>query len=234
MATAPAPEIAMYGPDRVEPSGFNVPWQKFMMWIFLCSDGMGFIGLLSAYAMLRFGAEMWPMLEWFQQGTPIYESLAALLAKDPNYQLLPADVFGFWGIQLTALNTFVLICSSVTMVKAYSACLDGDQKKLSRFLLMTIAGGVFFLGMQAYEWTHLIMDQGLNVGGNPLGATFYALTGFHGAHVLSGVIYLTFIWNGARKGRYGPKNAVAIENVGLFWHFVDLVWIVVFTVVYLF
>jgi len=119
--------------------------------------------------------------------------------------------------------------TATALAKAITGCRSINGKL---FLGLTMLGGIIFLGVQAYEWTHLI-THGLNVSGNPMGATFYALTGFHGAHVFSGVVYLFFIWLGTLKGKYGPDNAVKIEIVGLFWHFVDLVWIIVFTVVYL-
>lgn len=230
--TGATDDFATHDGERVQGSPFNVPWQKLMMWIFLCSDGMGFIGLLAAYAMLRAAAPAWPIVDWFDPDGHVYHSLHDWLAANPGGTITPYEVFGNSGIFLTALNTFILICSSVTMVKAYSACLDGDQAGLKKYLAMTIGGGVIFLGFQAYEWTHLITG-GMNVSGNPLGATFYALTGFHGAHVFSGVVYLTFMWIGAARGKYGPNNSTPIEVVGLFWHFVDLVWIVVFTVIYL-
>jgi heme/copper-type cytochrome/quinol oxidase subunit 3 len=142
-------------------------------------------------------------------------------------------------IPLTALNTFVLICSSLTMVKAFSAAGRGDGPGLQKWLLATIAGGATFLGIQAYEWTHLITHGSAGVGGpltlkQPIGATFYILTGFHGFHVLSGVIYLTVIRFAARDGRYlGPDKSGPVEITGLYWHFVDLIWILVFTFVYL-
>ena len=136
------------------------------------------------------------------------------------------------GVPLTALNTFILICSSVTMVKAVSAIQKGDVVGLKRFLALTMLGGATFLGIQAYEWTHLI-HEGLSVGGSLFGATFFVLTGFHGCHVLSGVIYLGCILSAAARGRYTVHNWNSVEIVGLYWHFVDLIWILVFTFVYL-
>ncbi|MHC4392040.1 MAG: cytochrome c oxidase subunit 3 [Planctomycetota bacterium] len=231
-ATADGTEIAMHGPDRVEPSPFPLPWQKLMMWIFLLSDGMGFVGLLGAYAFVRYLAPEWPMLEWFEGGH-MHETLSTWLASNPGQSLTAFEVFGNLGIYMTSATTFILICSSVTMVKAFAACQEGDQKGLRKYLLFTIIGGALFLGGQVFEWTHLI-HEGFTPAHNPMAATFFALTGFHGAHVLSGVIYLIIIWLKSADGRYGSDNSVPVENVGLFWHFVDLVWIVVFTVIYLF
>ena len=143
-------------------------WGKLMMWVFLCSDAMSFAGLLATYGAVRLGSIDWPN---------------------------PATIL---DVPLTAVNTFILICSSVTMVKALSAIRHGNRKGLLLWLAGTILGGSTFLGIQAYEWTHLI-HEGLTVQGNPFGistlfgATFFILTGFHGCHVLSGVIYLLCI-----------------------------------------
>jgi len=183
-------------------------WGKLGMWIFLAGDAMSFGGLLAGYGALRAGATDWPN---------------------------PLEVL---GINLTAFMTFLLICSSVTMVKALSAIRRGNQQGLRNFLLLTILGGVTFLGLQAYEWTHLITEQQVTFTSNPYGSylfgtTFYAITGFHGAHVTGGVIYLSLVLLNGMRGRYSAENYSTVENAGLYWHFVDLVWILVFTFVYL-
>jgi cytochrome c oxidase subunit 3 len=193
---------AMEHPVGVEPAESPLTpesWGKLGMWIFLAGDAMSFGGLLAGYAALRLGDPAWP---------------------DPDTIL---------GINLTALMTFVLICSSVSMVKALSAIRHGDHAGLKKWLLATILGGTFFLGCQAYEWTHLI-DHGLSLS-TLFGATFFILTGFHGAHVTSGVIYLSVIL--ALSGRFDEDSNTPVELVGLYWHFVDLVWILIFTFVYL-
>jgi heme/copper-type cytochrome/quinol oxidase subunit 3 len=182
-------------------------WGKLGMWIFLAGDAMSFGALLAGYGALRYGSGDWPV---------------------------PSQVL---GIQLTALMTFLLICSSVTMVKALAAIQHGDQAGLRRFLVLTILGGVTFLGMQAYEWTHLI-HSGMTLTGNPHGAslfstTFFCATGFHGCHVFGGVVYLTCILFAALRGRYSATNFNSVEIAALYWRFVDLVWILVFTFVYL-
>jgi cytochrome c oxidase subunit III len=183
-------------------------WGKLMMWLFLCSDAMSFAGLLAAYGAVRIFSTDWPV---------------------------PAHVL---DVPLTALNTFILICSSVSMVWALSAIKRGSRRGLITWLLMTMLGGSIFLGIQAYEWTHLI-HEGMTISSNPwgvntlFGATFFILTGFHGCHVLSGVIYLFCIFVRAAQGAYTAENNSAVEIVGLYWHFVDLIWILVFTFVYL-
>ena len=182
-------------------------WGKLGMWIFLAGDAMSFGALLAAYGALRYLSPNWPM---------------------PSTQL---------GIGLTSLMTFLLICSSVSMVKALAAVQDDDMKSFRMFLGLTILGGIAFLSMQAYEWTHLI-HRGLHLTANPWGAsqfgtTFFILTGFHGCHVFSGVVYLSCVLAKGVRGGYAPTNFNGVENVGLYWHFVDLVWILVFTFVYL-
>ena len=182
-------------------------WGKLGMWIFLAGDAMSFGGLLAAYGALRYGSPDWP---------------------------LPSHVL---GIALTGFMTLLLICSSVTMVKGLAALQDGDRKGLCRFLALTILGGAAFLGMQAFEWTHLI-ERGLGLTANPWGAsqfgtTFFILTGFHGCHVFAGVVYLSAVLTKALRGGYSPTDYNGVEMAGLYWHFVDLVWILVFTFVYL-
>lgn len=179
---------------------------KIAMWIFLVTDAMSFSGFLLAYAVLR-STMNWPH---------------------------PAD---YLGINLSGFATFILICSSVSMVLSIDACKHKDRKGMLNWLLATIAGGVVFLGIQAYEYTHLI-HQGLTIsqfahGNNLFGSTFYIITGFHGLHVLTGVIYLICEYFQARGGRYDNGDYNRLEILGLFWHFVDLVWILVFTFIYL-
>ncbi|HEX9636228.1 MAG TPA: heme-copper oxidase subunit III [Acidobacteriota bacterium] len=178
-------------------------WGKLGMWIFLAGDAMSFGGLIAAYAALRIGTPTWPV---------------------------PATIL---GIQLTALMTFLLICSSVTMVKALSAIRHGHRAGLTKFLSLTILGGLLFLGMQAYEWHHLIVEQGMAIQNNLFDATFFILTGFHGCHVTGGVLYLSVVLSKGLAGKYSASNYNGVELVGLYWHFVDLVWILIFTFVYL-
>ena len=182
-------------------------WGKLGMWVFLAGDAMSFGGLLAGYGALRASSPDWP---------------------NPLHTL---------GISLTAFMTFLLICSSVTMVKALSAAKHGEQVKFRLFLLLTIIGGTIFLTMQAHEWHHLT-SEGMTMSVNPwgsslFGTTFFVLTGFHGCHVFGGVVYLTCILFSGLKGRYTADNYNPVEIVGLYWHFVDLVWILVFTFVYL-
>lgn len=181
---------------------------KIGMWVFLATDGLTFSGFLLAYGILRARNPAWP---------------------DPDH---------FLGIALSAIATFILICSSVTMVMAQAAGEEKKRKEMLLFLGLTILGGMAFLGIQAYEYTHLAHSQGMNLweftkGVPQFASTFFVVTGFHGFHVLSGVIYLMVIFGRALAGKYDDGNVNEVEIAGLFWHFVDLVWILVFTFIYM-
>ena len=130
--------------------------------------------------------------------------------------------------------TFILIVSSVTMVLSLSGIAHGDRARFKKFMGLTILGGLVFLGCQAYEWTHLITERlpevGVSFTTHLFAATFFVLTGFHGMHVTGGVIYNICVLIACLRGRYGAKH---VEIAGLYWHFVDLVWILIFTFVYL-
>ncbi|MGD8329457.1 MAG: cytochrome c oxidase subunit 3 [Acidobacteriota bacterium] len=183
---------------------FDAGWQKVMMWMFIVTDGLLFAAFLAAYGYMRFMSDSWP------------------------------DQKEVFSIPFIAAMTFVLISSSATMASAVASARHGDRSKVGRFLLMTIVGGAIFLGMQAFEWTHLI-EEGARLWGNPwgdpmFGAYFFLITGFHGTHVLSGVIILAILWMRWTKGVATPTG---VEMGGLYWHFVDLVWVFVFTCFYL-
>ena len=179
-------------------------WGKLGMWVFLAGDAMSFGALIVGYGILRYASSNWPV---------------------------PAQVL---GINLTAFMTFLLICSSVTMVLSLSAIKAGDRRGFTKFLLLTILGGVVFVGLQAYEWTHLITERlpetGFSFTTHLFASTFFVLTGFHGMHVTGGFIYNTCVLIACLRGRYEAKH---VEIAGLYWHFVDLVWILIFTFVYL-
>jgi cytochrome c oxidase subunit III len=183
-------------------------WGKLGMWVFLVGDAVGFGVLLSGYGAMRATSGDWP------------------------------DPYTVLGINLTAAMTFLLICSSVTMVKALEWLGKGDRLRAIKYLFYTALGGAIFVSLQAYEWSHLI-HRGLHINGNPWGASlfgtsFFLVTGFHGLHVTGGVIYLLAMirYVANRPDPAGSYNAV--EITGLYWHFVDLVWIMVFTFLYLF
>ena len=136
------------------------------------------------------------------------------------------------NIPLTSVSTFVLLMSSLAMVLALAAVMRGDTR-YSRVWLATTAGlGAVFLAFQAFEFTQFV-DEGLKISTNLFGSTFFVLTGCHGLHVLVGVIWLATLLIMSARGKLGPEKAMNVEIAGLYWHFVDVVWIVIFTVVYL-
>jgi heme/copper-type cytochrome/quinol oxidase subunit 3 len=141
----------------------------------------------------------------------------------------PAEVF---DIPYTSVSSFVLLASSLTMVLALAAIQRGDVGRSRVWLLATAMLGMTFLGGQVYEFTSFVRE-GLTLRTNVFGTSFYVLTGFHGTHVAIGVVMLLTLFTLSYAGRITQDNALAVELVGLYWHFVDIVWIVIFTVVYL-
>ncbi|WP_112339712.1 MULTISPECIES: heme-copper oxidase subunit III family protein [Rhizobium] len=205
----------------------NVSWGKAMMWIFLLSDTFIFGCFLLAYMTAR----MSTIVPW------------------PN----PSEVFALTigGTQipliLIAIMTFVLISSSGTMAMAVNFGYRHDRRKTAALMLATAAFGTTFVGMQAFEWTKLI-TEGVRPWGNPWGAaqfgsSFFMITGFHGTHVSIGVLFLLIIarkvWRGdfdqERRGFFTSRkgNYEIVEIMGLYWHFVDLVWVFIFAFFYL-
>jgi heme/copper-type cytochrome/quinol oxidase subunit 3 len=184
-------------------SGPPVERGKFAIWLFLATEVMFFSGLIGAYIVLRSAAGNWP---------------------DPSERL---------AVDITAANTFILIMSSWTMVKAVFAAKKGDQGALVRWLLGTILIGSVFVGVQVYEYFELY-HHGALPSVDIFWSTFYAMTGFHGTHVVVGVLWNLCVLIGALRGKYTAKNNIGVELAGLYWHFVDLVWVLLFTIVYLF
>ena len=197
----------LHHPEPAESPLTPESWGKLGMWIFLCGDAMTFGTLIVTFGIMRIAAADWPV---------------------------PSEVL---GVNLTAFMTFLLICSSVTMVLALSGIKRGNMQEFRKFMLLTILGGTAFLACQAYEWNHLI-HAGVTITANKYGSpvfgdTFYIMTGFHGMHVFGGVVYLIVMFVGGLTGRITQANASVVEIAGLYWHFVDLVWILIFTFVYL-
>jgi heme/copper-type cytochrome/quinol oxidase subunit 3 len=141
----------------------------------------------------------------------------------------PRDVI---NIPFTSATSFILLMSSLTMVLALAAIMRGDTRRLKIWLLATALLGATFIAGQVYEFTEF-SRKGLGLGTNLFGSSFFVLTGFHGAHVTAGIIWLLSLWGMASQGRLHQADSQKIEVAGLYWHFVDVVWIVIFTVVYL-
>jgi len=137
-----------------------------------------------------------------------------------------------YDIPFTSVSSFVLLMSSLTMVLALSAIQRGDLRTMRIWLIATAMLGLVFLSGQAYEFTHF-WNEGLSLDSNLFGTTFFVLTGFHGAHVSVGVLILLSLVDSSWRGRLGEGDSLAVEIAGLYWHFVDIVWIVIFTLIYL-
>ena len=136
------------------------------------------------------------------------------------------------SIPVTTVSTFVLLMSSLAVVLALGFLQQGKRKLALFWTMMIIVLGATFLGFQAFEFTHFY-HEGLTLQTNLFGSTFFVLTGFHGAHVTIGVIWLLMLWVDMLRGRLLPENSLRLEIAGLYWHFVDIVWIVIFTLIYL-
>ena len=196
----------------------SVPWGKAMMWVFLLSDTFIFGSFLTGYMTVRASTTVaWP--------NP--STVFALHIGGADVPLL-----------LIAIMTFVLISSSGTMAMAVNCAYRRDRVNAARLMFVTAAFGVMFVSMQAFEWTKLILE-GVRPWGNPWGAaqfgsTFFMITGFHGLHVSAGVIYLSVVAVRLLRGRYDHSgNYQIVEIAGLYWHFVDLVWVFIFALFYL-
>lgn len=183
---------------------FDAGWHKVMMWTFIITDGLLFAGFLASYGYARIMSTQWP------------------------------DQSAVFNLVFIAAMTFILISSSATMASAVGAARSGAKGDVAKYVWLTILGGAAFLGMQAYEWTHVIGEGAAlasNPWGDPLfGSYFFLITGFHGSHVLTGLIVLVALavrWN---KGISTPEG---VELAGLYWHFVDLVWVFVFSCFYI-
>jgi len=262
---------------------FKASYGKLMMWYFLLSDAFTFAGFLIAYGALRFSMPTWPEPDFVFASFPFVKA--------------------HWPLVFVTFMTFVLIFSSVTMVRAVQEGHRENQRGVVFWMVLTIIGGLTFLGCQAYEWTTLIAKEHMTTSVNPFGrhvasgiylnpdgsesknddgttktfdkgdnyllhkhdgafdipklkytdgpyagqvrdaefgprafgALFFFITGFHGFHVFSGVLFLSIIMINAASGVYvARKNGYEmIEKIGLYWHFVDLVWVFVFLVFYL-
>ena len=198
---------------------FKVRWSKAMMWIFLLSDTFIFGSFLSSYMAVR----LTTTVPW-----PDTSTVFALHVGGTEVPLL-----------LIAIMTFILISSSGTMAMGVSAAYKKQRVKTGVLILLTALGGLSFVGMQAFEWTKLITEEGIRPWGNEYGAHqfggfFFMITGFHGLHVSIGVIYLSIIAKRVFEGRYERLDDYQIVEVaGLYWHFVDLVWIFIFAFFYL-
>lgn len=208
--------LADWSSDR---QAFQVSWGKAMMWIFLVSDTFVFSCFLTSYMTVRISTTVpWP--------NP--SEVFALHVGGADVPLL-----------LIAIMTFILITSSGTMAMAVNCAYRRDRVNAATLMIVTATLGETFVFMQAFEWSKLILEEGVRPWGNPMGAaqfgsSFFMITGFHGLHVSAGVIYLFIIAYRILRGDYEKSgNYQIVEIAGLYWHFVDLVWVFIFALFYL-
>ena len=249
MATVTATTASEAAPSTTWQGGrspYKISYGKLMMWFFLLSDAFTFSALLITYGLERFG--------W-----PAYKGAIDKFEFSQSYWPIPEKVFNALpfahGLDIplvfVGIMTFILIMSSVTMVLAVEAGHRMDRADVEKWMLWTILGGAAFLGCQAWEWTHFITgtDAGAMVNGHlfhgantvenqygpPLFADlFFFITGFHGMHVTSGVFFNFMVFFNTSTGLYEKRGHYEmVEKIGLYWHFVDLVWVFVFTFFYL-
>lgn len=192
------------------PTSMGIDHRKVAMWIFLASDCMFFGALIATYLIYRGRAE-----ELFKAGQ----------GKGP----LPHEIL---DIPYTSVSAFVLLMSSLTMVLALAAVQKGDARNTRVWLSATALLGSIFVGGQFFEFSDF-HREGLGLTTNMFGSTFFTLTGFHGAHVTIGIIMLLSLVILSFRGGVTQRDALNVEIVGLYWHFVDIVWIIIFTLVYL-
>jgi len=196
--------LGAHGAGMMEASPFSIPSKKLVMWLFIISDACTFGAMLMAYGYIKNAAADWP------------------------------HPFEAASITNALLMTFILVTSSLTMLRATYAANSGNKSKALRFTFITVLLGLAFAALHLKEWSGLI-HEGVRLFANPwgapmFGATFFAITGLHLAHVLSGVIALTVVALGYNRGRYKAND---LEIWSLYWHFVDLVWMFVVPLVYL-
>ena len=191
--------------EHVEaPTSTGLNHRKLLMWAFLGSDCLLFGSLITTYMVYR-----------------------GLSVAEP---INPRKVF---NIPYTSVSAFVLLMSSLAMVLALAAIQRGDLRRMRIWLCATAFLGMVFLGGQFYEFTNFVTVKHMTLQGNLFGTTFFILTGFHGTHVTIGVIWLLSLVFGSYQDRITKENSLTVEVAGLYWHFVDIVWIIIFTLVYL-
>jgi cytochrome c oxidase subunit III len=191
--------------------------RKLAIWTFIGSECLFFASLISTYLVYKGKSLIGPL--------PHQTSQCMLHGRLQECEPI-------FEVPLVTAGTAVLLFSSFFVVMALNGAQTGNRRRLIGWLSATVAGGLFFVGMQVYEFTHFV-HKGLGYTTNLFGSTFYTLTGFHGSHVTIGVIWLATVLVLAIRGKLPPEKALNLELAALYWHFVDVVWIVIFPTVYL-
>ena len=210
-------EVEMVTDDIVSTSDSTKPLPtngKLAMWLFLSSDFLFFGGFISAYLLYR-GRSL--------------EFVDNAVAKGGQPGKILSDVL---DIPFTSATSFILLMSSLTMVLSLAAIKRGDVRRTRLWLFSTAVFGTIFLGGQIFEFTEFARE-GFTLSTNQSGSTFFVLTGLHGAHVTIGIVWIASLLAMSFQGKLGRKDAEKVEIAGLYWHFVDVILIVIFTVIYL-
>ncbi len=194
------------GGGHGHPTNTGISNPKLAIWAFLSSEALFFGAFITAYLAFR-GRDT-----SFAPGTP-----------------KPTDLF---NIPFTSATSFILLMSSLTMVLALAAIQRGDHRRFRIWIATTALFGLLFISGQVYEFTEFYRE-GLRLSSGTFGGTFFVMTGLHGAHVTVGIFWLLSLYQRSLQGKLGQEKAEAVEIAGLYWHFVDIVWIVIFTVIYL-
>jgi cytochrome c oxidase subunit 3 len=199
------------------PTSTGIDNRKLAIWTFIGSECLFFTSLISTYLVYKGKSLVGPL--------PHTASQCMLHGKMQECEQI-------FEIPLVTFGTAVLLFSSFFVVMALNGAQTGNRKRLLGWLSLTVLGGLFFIGMQVYEFYHFV-HKGLGYTTNLFGSSFYTLTGFHGSHVTLGVIWLSTVLILAFRGKLPPEKSLNLELAALYWHFVDVVWIVIFPVVYL-
>jgi cytochrome c oxidase subunit 3/cytochrome o ubiquinol oxidase subunit 3 len=205
VATTETSAVAHVEHDHGHETNTGVSNPKLAIWLFLSSEALFFGAFISTYFLYR-GRD-----ETFRGGPK------------------PAEMF---DIPFTSVTSFILLMSSLTMVLALAAIQRGDHTRLRIWLLATCLFGATFVGGQVFEFTEFYRE-GLTLSTNMFGTTFFVLTGLHGAHVTMGIIWLLLLYGRSMQNKLPSEKSEAVEIAGLYWHFVDIVWIFIFTAIYL-
>ncbi|MFM7224504.1 MAG: heme-copper oxidase subunit III [Actinomycetota bacterium] len=206
IVTAGGGEVAHHEiPDPGQDTNTGVSHAKLAMWLFLSSEALFFGSFITTYFL--------------------YRGRDSQFLKGPT----PSE---FFNIPFTSVTSFILLMSSLSMVLALAAIQRGDHRRLRIWLLATCLFGLLFISGQVYEFTEFYRE-GLQLSTNMFGTTFYVMTGLHGAHVTFGIIWLLILWGRSMQNRLPTERYESVEIAGLYWHFVDIVWIFIFTAIYL-
>jgi cytochrome c oxidase subunit 3/cytochrome o ubiquinol oxidase subunit 3 len=202
---AQAGDVAHVDTGHEHETNTGVSNPKLGMWLFISSEALFFGAFIATYFLYR------------GRDTEFLEGKK------------PQELF---NIPFTSVTSFILLMSSLTMVLALAAIQRGDHRRLRVWLMATALFGLTFIAGQVFEFTEFYRE-GLKLGTNMFGTTFYVLTGLHGAHVTMGILWLLILWGRSAQGHLPQHKSEAVEIAGLYWHFVDIVWIFIFTAIYL-